>query len=263
MTATRSKMARRCAIILVALFFLALYSPAGWLEFARVLTFGSVGFLRRVLPAVHINSEMFLSALVYVAAALAIGHILLRWFFRETAGQRWKFSWTLGLMLLVLVAFASGLAAIGLARQSFWLVRSKQPLFAAKFPDIHCAMNLRCIGMAIDYYANDHNGQLPADLAELARDTSLLDPSILTCPAQSAAPVAQRRYIYCGMGLNRKQMDHPEAMVIVTESPANHMDRGITALYADGHVDALSINDAAPILIRLGFKPVKKRSDAR
>src|SRR5438067_1454567 len=104
---------RRSAIALVLLlglaFVLALAGADAAIQVLGALVFGWFGYVARV------------------AAGL---HGFLRWLCRETGGSeaRWKTRWTLSIVGVVVLMFAAGIATVGVAHQTAWLITGKRPL---------------------------------------------------------------------------------------------------------------------------------------
>jgi hypothetical protein len=125
------------AIVLSAVVILVLLSGGfvPWpLEVLFFLVAGWIFFLVRVGPQITLN---FGSLLTAVLALMLIGismHLALGWVYRATtpAGEgslrRWRLLRTAGLASLVLLAFAAGIAAIGVVHQVVWLVLDPGPL---------------------------------------------------------------------------------------------------------------------------------------
>jgi hypothetical protein len=191
------------------------------------------------------------AALAY-AAALAIltlgAHLFLGWFWRNWRGSPWRPRWTILGTALVLTMFVAGTAAVAVVHQTAWLARSPQPLTKRVVNPIRCASNLRQIGQGILLYANDNEGAIAPDLAELIVSADI-NPGVLVCPhstdepaigtdAQEIAAAIRRErhhcsYVYLGPTLKRPFDEH----VIVAYEPAHHHDEFCHALFGDGRVE--------------------------
>jgi hypothetical protein len=98
------------------------------------LPVGWVGYLIRVLPNVSIDKAGLLTFALCVALFSVGLHFFLRWLLREVritdaaAGHaRWLPRWS-GMIIAVLVLmFTAGIATVGVAHQSGWLLRSREP----------------------------------------------------------------------------------------------------------------------------------------
>jgi prepilin-type processing-associated H-X9-DG protein len=122
---------------------------------------------------------------------------------------------------------------------------------------IKCASNLKQIGLAIQDYAQHHEGQYPASLSELLANEEI-SAEVMTCPssndekasgANTAEVVAELKaaeanapghkdclsYIYAGRGLNTKTVS--ATAVVLYEPLNNHDGDGSHVLFGDGHVE--------------------------
>jgi hypothetical protein len=244
------------------------------------LLIGWVGFIRRVTPQVRVRWDLVGSALFYATVLVAGSHAFLRWLYREMSGpvvaggspasRAWRLRWTLGGFAIIVLMFTAGMAAIGVAHQTAWLVTSREPLFrrTSRANRVLCASHLRQIGLACLMYANDHDGRFPDDFK-----TVLLNEDITTevfvCPATSderaidTTPEATANalekaghcsYLYFGKGLTDKAN---AATVLAIEPLQNHHDDGINVLYTDDHVEWLDRPAAGELLLKLGFERVE------
>lgn len=117
--------------------------PQQCYEIAAALLLGWVAFLRRTVPLVEINWAGVATGVV--ALGLLVGAIdrLGRWCFRAAEGapgkqpRRWRFRWTLSMVLAIVMMFAVGYSTTGLARHLGWIFSSGEPLYevqvAAKY----------------------------------------------------------------------------------------------------------------------------------
>lgn len=246
-------------------------------DIVAVLAFGWIPFLRRVIPQLQVRWDLVISTAVYAIALTVGGHFFLRWLYREMCGNsqsgdaptKWKWRWTLGGLLLVLQMFAAGIASVGIAHQTTWLVRSPQSLYRRngwRELQIRCAMNLRQIGMALQLYATFHDGHYPDDLAVLyLSNADDLDPGdMFVCPssndvvptgdtpearAASLKEPGHCSYIYLGQGL-AEPVD--PGRILATEPLSNHDGEGIMVLFADGHAEWFDEPKAEQLLEKLG-----------
>jgi prepilin-type N-terminal cleavage/methylation domain-containing protein len=113
-------------IILIAI-LIGLLGPAG--ELLVQLPFGWVLFLRRVVPLLRPDPAVAATGAVCLAG-FAVGlHGFLRWFYAAVEPpRRWKARWTGSIVALVMVMFVAGIATVGIAHQTGWLLTT-QPLF--------------------------------------------------------------------------------------------------------------------------------------
>lgn len=116
---------------------------------------------------------------------------------------------------------------------------------------ISCHSNLKQIASAMRQYALDYNWHFPdgkgaAALERLRAGNYLTDVKIFICPSSKLIPNAPDKpldeehvsYRYFG-GLDEKSSP---SSPIACDKPENHKDR-INILYADGHVDSLSLEE--------------------
>lgn len=98
-------------------------------EVPRWLAFGWIWFLAVVLPAVTVDWGV----VAVGAAALLLftgGVHWLAWAWRRAASGRppWRFRWTLRVVALTFLLFASGVCLVGLTHQLVWLAGAREPL---------------------------------------------------------------------------------------------------------------------------------------
>ena len=222
------------------------------IDIAFYLLVGWVPFLHRVLPSIHMRWDSMASTAIYAVAFLIGCHLFLRWLHREMrpVGQRWRLRWTAGGFLVVLLAFASGIAMVGVVHQTGWLINSPKPLYHRSHEPVNrvtCESNLRQIGQALQMYANENGGRLPDDFTTLFLEEDLT-PSVFNCPSsndlyegtslQEQAENLKRpghcSYLYFGKGLSLPVADD---RILALEPPEDHQNEGINILYGDGHVD--------------------------
>ena len=149
-----------------------------------------------------------------------------------------------------------GLAIIAAATVLLWFVigPGTQPRAREKVQQVRCASNLRQIGLALRLYAVENGGFLPPDPQTLVASQtislgSFVCPSTADFPAQNPGQLsAHHSYIYVAAGLSTSSK--PECIVII-EDPANHNLEGSNALYADGHVEFLSMTEVQSLLNEL------------
>jgi Protein of unknown function (DUF1559) len=125
------------AIVLSTVVILVLLSGGFviWpLEMLFFLVAGWVFFLVRVGPQITLNIGSLLTGVLALMLFGISMHLALGWVYRATtpAGEgslrRWRLLRTAGLASLVLLAFAAGIAAIGVVHQIVWLVLEPGPL---------------------------------------------------------------------------------------------------------------------------------------
>jgi len=120
---------------------------------------------------------------------------------------------------------------------------------------VKCASNMRQIGQGMLLYSNDHRGQYPPDLATVAREEEI-GPETFICPSGKKSPppnatgmtreqvaewvVKNTDYVYLGAG---KTNATPADEVVLYEDPTDHGRDGINALFGDGHVEFMRMNE--------------------
>jgi hypothetical protein len=143
---------------------------------ALYLLVGWIFFLIGVLPRVRVDGSVLLTAIVCLAGFLAGLHLFLRWFAGQwkRAGdgdappRRWQLRWTLAVVGVVVLAFTSGIAAVGITHQTAWLATQPEPFFEGGLRAVvahsQSHNNLRQIGLATLGYTGQHK-TLPAGAA--------------------------------------------------------------------------------------------------
>ena len=248
-------------------------------DIALYLAFGWIPYLFRVLPQLSVRWDMAVSAAAYAFLLAAGGHLFLRWLYREMKRADaptetppvWKWRWTLGGLLVVLLMFAAGTAAVGFTHQTAWLVRSPETLYrpgSARRDKHRCESNLRLISRVLRDYAREHDGRYPDDLASLVGYADL-QPHECLCPATlhraDDRPTTQQAlaalsdpstspYVYFGRGLVDPD---PKRVVVIVELLENHEGEGINVLYSHGAVRWYDRPDAEALLLNLGFRRVE------
>ena len=124
-------MKRRIVVILGLL--AAVVLAAVWREEPRLLLLGWAAFLGQNLGKVTVNPAGVATGIAATVLLLGLTQYLGRWWCSAAAGdvprRRWRFRWSLAATILLLVAFAAGFSAIGLARHVGWLLSSKDPVY--------------------------------------------------------------------------------------------------------------------------------------
>jgi hypothetical protein len=139
------------------------------------LLVGWAFFLARVVPALHINIEGLLVALVCLLGLVGgLQSFMQRLMSRRStlAGAqitRWRFRWTLGILGLVIMMFVAGISAVGIVHQAGWLAQSPQPIFKRDSFRLAAARitsnnNAHQMALAAYSYADDHNTFPPGAL---------------------------------------------------------------------------------------------------
>jgi len=103
-------------------------------EAVGAILFGWIGFLTRVLPQVRV----YWPSVAMGATAFCLFTAGLHWFLvqltpaaaaeGEAVRVRWRFRWTAAAATMVVIAFAAGIAIVGIVHQVGWLANSPEPL---------------------------------------------------------------------------------------------------------------------------------------
>ena len=154
--------------ILVCLAGLAAVSS----ELGRTLLFGWIGFIVQTFPRARVNPAGILSGLVVFLLLVAGVHWLARSFRRQSedgtpapglAVSRWRFRWSLSIVVAVVVMFAVGFSAVGIARHAGWLLSSEESWYGPHADTWSSSSNsqLKHIGLGVSNYSDVYR-QLPA-----------------------------------------------------------------------------------------------------
>ena len=107
-------------------------------EFVVSLALGWWTFGWSVLPRAEVDSGPIISTVICLGLLLVGTHLFASWVHRnwrrpgdegDATPQRWAKRWTFGVVSIVVLMFAAGIAAIGTTHQAYWLVSSKDPSF--------------------------------------------------------------------------------------------------------------------------------------
>lgn len=103
---------------------LLFYVVAGW-----------AFFLVRVMPQVTFSISSVLTSLAAAVLFAVCLHLAFGWLYRATvppandgSPRPWRRRWTAGIASLILLAFASGIAALGVVHQLGWLATAPDPM---------------------------------------------------------------------------------------------------------------------------------------
>src|SRR5262245_35639962 len=131
------------------------YLAAGWAY-----------FVARVGPRITVSVGGLFTALAAVTLFVAGLHMALRWLYGTAepavtdAPGRWRPKWTATVSALVLVAFASGIAALGVVHQLGWLATAPEPLMQGGMREVASRVkttnNLKQVAFAVDSYPAVH-----------------------------------------------------------------------------------------------------------
>ena len=97
---------------------------------------------------------------------------------------------------------------------------------------VSCQENLQKISLALNLYANEHQGRFPSDLAELSEGGYVEDETVFDCPSSSQIGDAQEPDYHYTSGYT---ILSPSATKIVFGKSGNHKDK-IHVLYIGGDI---------------------------
>ena len=125
---------------------------------------------------------------------------------------------------------------------------------------VACEQNLQHIGMMLQIYANDNRGWWPPNMEALVKATDMkLDtficPAGIETPGTTAADAdnpAHNSYVY--VPTQSIQLMPMSVPCFMHDKPGIHRDGGLHFLFADGHAEYYSRNDADRILADLAAK---------
>jgi hypothetical protein len=139
-------------------------------ELAGHLLFGWITYLGGVLPRISFNDEIFVDFAVTLILATVGLHRLLGWWARSRECAQWQYRSTLKIVLMVLLLFATSIAATGIVHQVGWLARADRLVVntygyrALSTRELAMTKNLI---LPLFEYQGDHEGKLPPDLISL------------------------------------------------------------------------------------------------
>ncbi|MFO0899457.1 MAG: DUF1559 domain-containing protein [Pirellulales bacterium] len=113
--------------IVFALFVLACLGFVLPGDLAIGLLFGWIFFLVRVGPQLQVSWEGVATAALAAGLAWGLGHVLLQRAAGAVGRPVWRRANTTALLAAVVLGFVAGIAAVGIAHQLAWLVRSPEP----------------------------------------------------------------------------------------------------------------------------------------
>ena len=230
-------------IVVVGLLLLILVGIAGALLHPPFrLLVGWFFHLRAVLPNLSWSLEMILCSL----GAAALGIAGMQSLMPRLAGRAWPWRWTLAWFGLLVMLFATSIAAVGVVHQAAWLLRSPWFEMGGRSRVIMSASNARQLVAACKLYAADHSGMLPASVAELLRDEIIPDTKILFGRLGEKMP--DEMWAYLGAGL--RDSDDGELPVVISPSANARGQRVIACLDGSAGLRDKTQVEAALALLR-------------
>lgn len=138
-------------------------------DFIFTLLFGWWKYLAHVVPRMRFNLEIALCSVVaLVLATIGLHRILRSWRRARGDGGRWRAGWTIRLTAMLLLMFATSIAATGIVHQVGWLFRAEGLTYNAGIGRITMALsNVKQTILGIRMYSGDHEEILPKTLEEL------------------------------------------------------------------------------------------------
>ncbi len=138
-------------------------------DFVFALLFGWLKYLAHVVPRMRFNVEIALcSAVALTLATIGLHRILRRWRSARNDGQRWRAGWTIRITAMLLLMFATSIAATGIVHQVGWLFRAEDLTYNAGIGRTsHALSNVKQTMLGIRMYSGDHEEILPKTLEEL------------------------------------------------------------------------------------------------
>ena len=201
-------------IIFVALIVLLSLFDTLIPEFFGLLLFGWIAYLLQVLPRVTTNLEIALDAVVAVIFAAFGLHLIFRWWVRGRHGEsaKWRFGWTVKITVMILLLFATSIAATGIIHQVGWLAKEEMVFDRARSRSVQTKelSNLKQLSMCLRLYSLEHDNKFPQNLDELIPEF-LPTSKLLFSRGQNGEP-PQRVIYYRGF----KDNDSPDLIVLAS-----------------------------------------------
>ena len=160
-------------LFLLLLFVLPMFGLNIMFEFFYYFFLGWIPYLMRVIPQVTFNAEIAIDAAILLALATLGLHGILRWWATRQPEQpaKWRFNWTVKISAMVLLLFATSVAATGIVHQTGWLFAEKHLVRNAAIGyQTRELSDMKQVGLAMRLYASDHNGKFPPSLNDLFPD---------------------------------------------------------------------------------------------
>ena len=138
-------------------------------DFVFTLLFGWWKYLAHVVPRMRFNVEIALcSAVALALATIGLHRILRRWRSARGDGERWRAGWTIRITAMLLLQFATSIAATGIVHQVGWLFRAEGLTYNAGVGLITNALsNVKQTMLGIRMYSGDQEEIFPKTLEEL------------------------------------------------------------------------------------------------
>lgn len=225
-------------VLSVVCFLLAALQLATFpIEFLFRAFFGWAPYLAKVVPNITWNAEIAACS----AGALLLGVVGMRWLMpRLLAGGQWPWRWSFAWCGLLVLLFATSIAAIGVVHQVGWLFRAPQLIDGHFLPASNRAgdSGRHLAGFALSY-AWDHGGRLPEHYRQVVSGDM--------CFSRLERDYPEEPWIYLGAGL--RSADDGSFPVLVSQRADRRGQRMLVRL--DGSSDLVSEDQFQAELKRL------------
>ena len=138
-------------------------------DFLGALSLGWVSYLMRVVPRIQFNAEIAFGSLIALSLATFGLHRIMRWWrVAQGSAEKWRAGWTLKITAMLLLLFATSIAATGIVHQVGWLFRAEQLTYNAGRGLLTDALsNVKQVSLALRIHADEHEDVFPRSLDEL------------------------------------------------------------------------------------------------
>lgn len=193
------------------------------------LVFGWVPFLWRSLSEMAMRWEMIVSGLVALAVAMAVLHVAARWVMASISGSGiWTVKSTAAVTVGMVVLFAASFVGTGIGHQMLWLGQEELTKDRSSSIPTMMANNARQLVFAARVYADDHEGQFPNTLEELAPDIIFSEDLERLMFFRTSSSRETEPWVYLGAGMSTDMPSH--LPLIVSPRPIGQKSRYIVAL---------------------------------
>ena len=225
-------------VLLLVLVLAALQLATYPIEFLYHAFIGWVPYLAKVVPQITWNAEIAACSV----GALALGTLGLQWLMpRLLLSCQWPWRWSFAWCGLLVLLFATSIAAIGVVHQVGWLFRAPQLIDGHFFGSAssRAGTSGRHLLVFVQGYAGEHGGQLPEHYR------LVIGGELCFCRLEKDD--AEEPWIYLGAGL--RCTDDSSFPVIVSPRANRHGQRMLVRL--DGSFEFVSEDEFQTKLQRL------------
>jgi hypothetical protein len=156
---------------LIGFVFLGFFVGNGTLLFDLIFTLllGWSKYLAQVVPEIRFNVESALCFVVaLVLATIGLHRIFRGWQTARGHAETWRAGWTLRITGMLLLLFATSIAATGIVHQVGWLFRADQVVYNASMGRISIELNnVKQVMTALKMHAMDNEEMYPGGFDEL------------------------------------------------------------------------------------------------